>query len=155
MDHWQASMMCRTVSTVQFNRLQTCCRATKNVMQWYHATFHLPSAYTASLNKMQLRALLQPASRPSLLRLTHLCLCVRERTSASAFVRRAWCADKLLMSASQATLQMEDTHGVEKARAKHLGVNSPEKSPPRKVKWTHYCIQWGRHGLYRAEEINS
>lgn len=41
------------------------------------------------------------------------------------------------MSASQATLQMEDTHGAEKARAKHLGVNSPERSPPRKVKWTH------------------
>lgn len=59
------------------------------------------------------------------------------------------------MSASQATLQMEDTHGAEKARAKHLGVNSPERSTPRKVKWTHYGIHRGRHGLYRAEEINS
>lgn len=59
------------------------------------------------------------------------------------------------MSAIQATLQMEDTHGAEKARAKHLGVNSPERSTPRKVKWTSYCIQRGGHGLYGAEEINS
>lgn len=57
------------------------------------------------------------------------------------------CADKLLMPASQATLWREDTQRAEKARAKHLGVNSPEKSPPRKVKWTHYCIQWGERGF--------
>lgn len=84
-------------------------------------------------------------------------LCERDKKKESAlpFVRRRRCADRLLMSASQATLQMEDTHSAEKARAKHLGVNSPERSPPRKVKWTHYCIQRGRHGLYRAEEINS
>jgi len=51
-----------------------------------------------------------------------------------------------------ATPRTKDTHGAEKARAKHLEVNSPETSPPRKVKWTHYCIQWGRRGLYRAEK---
>lgn len=59
------------------------------------------------------------------------------------------------MSARSGRAAGHDAKSAEKARSRRLGVNSPERSPQRKVKWTHYHIQRGRRRLSRVEEINS
>lgn len=106
-----------------------------------HLVFHLPRVQVwtkcSCMHCYSLRWTHCSALRPSMSCLSNctvhisVCVCAREQVHLHLY-EWTWCADRLLMSASQATLQMEDTPWCWKGQGQTLRSQFTRKEPTKK-----------------------